>query len=327
MIKTGALTIVAIFSVAAIDSHAQTKWYKFDKKFIENNFPTDSAIGELHAQASHAAASVHPVSCGGNDGELHVGIPGGSILRTNSNGLPVSALSNSSNGDFGVVAEPPPNATTAIRKKINEVSNQEIVFRGYYRVWNEGHDVGQVFPSNPHHVLELHPAWSFEAGTVKGGSPKDVFSMAAYQGYGASKFRPLLESLENDEWLQVAEDDDFVFVQLKKAENFYQLPVTVKEGREVTGGFQFTADVFSSGTHSHLVRSDVAVIVAKDSPIAADLDTEQDTFLLGLFSVNLRKAMSAASGHKGIDNAVFAPNALEFFAFGVPQRRAVTSCN
>jgi hypothetical protein len=326
MIRTRVLTIAVIITFAATGSSAQTKWYKFDKKFIENNFPADSAIGELHAQESHAAGSVHSVSCGGNDGELHVGIPGGSILRTNSSGLPASSLANSSDSDFGIVAEPP-NATTAIRTKINGVANQEIVFHGYYRVWNEGHDVGQVFPSNPHHVLELHPAWSFESGTVNGGSAGNVFSMANYHGYGASKFRPLLESLENDQWLQVAEDHDFVFVQLKRADNFYQLPVTVKESSEVTGGRQFTVDVFSSGTHTRLVRSDLAVIVAEGSPIAADLDTDQDTFLLGLFSVNLRKAMSAAIGHGGIDNAVFAPNALEFFAFGFPRGRAVTACN
>jgi hypothetical protein len=325
MTKTRLLTIVAVISVGTLGSPAQTKWYKFDKKFIENNFPVDSAIGELHAKESHPAGSVHAVSCGGKDGELHVGIPTGSILRANSSGLPVSALANSSDSDFGIVAEPP-NATGAIRNKLAGVQNQEIVFHGYYRVWNEGHDVGQVFPSNPHHVLELHPAWSFESGAVGAGSSAQVFSMTNYHGYGASKFRPLLESLASDQWLQVAEDDDFVFVQLKKADNFYQLPVTVKEGSEISGGRQLLVDVFSSGTHAHLIHSDLAVIVAEGSPIA-DLEPEQDTFLLGLFSINLRKAMSAASGHRGIDHAVFAPNAIEFFAFGFPQGRAVTSCN
>ena len=33
--------------------------------------------------------------------------------------------------------------------------------------------------------------------------------------------------------------------------------------------------------------------------------------------------MVAASGHRGLGNAAFAPEALEFFAFGFPQRRAV----
>lgn len=110
--------------------------------------------------------------------------------------------------------------------------------------------------------------------------------MATYQGYGSSKFRPLLESLSNDEWLRVAEDDDFVFVQIKKAENFYQLPVTVKQSTTVSGGKQFLVDVFSSGTHANLVHSDLPVVVADGSQIAADLQPDEDTFLLGLFSIN-----------------------------------------
>lgn len=36
--------------------------------------------------------------------------------------------------------------------------------------------------------------------------------------------------------------------------------------------------------------------------------------------------MTAATGHQGIEQAVFAPEVLEFFAFGSPRRRAVTSC-
>ena len=151
--------------------------------------------------------------------------------------------------------------------------------------------------------------------------------MPNYHGYGASKFRPLLASISNDQWLRVAEDDDFVYVQIKKADNFYQLPVTVKEGKEVTGGKEFLVDVFSSSSHDHLIYSNLAVIVATGSRIAADLGTGQETFLLGLFSVNLKKTMVAASGHRGLANAVFAPQALEFFAFGFPHRRAVSACH
>lgn len=44
----------------------------------------------------------------------------------------------------------------------------------------------------------------------------------------------------------MAEDDDFVFVQLKKADNFYQLPVTVKEGKDISGGKEFLVDAFSA---------------------------------------------------------------------------------
>ena len=46
-------------------------------------------------------------------------------------------------------------------------------------------------------------------------------------------------------------------------------------------------------------------------------------FLLGIFSVNLRIAVQSAKGHRGEDEAVFAPQALEFFTYGVPLGQAV----
>jgi hypothetical protein len=62
------------------------------------------------------------------------------------------------------------------------------------------------------------------------------------------------------------------------------------------------------------------------SDIAGRLNSGNDIhFLLGIFSVNLRKAENLAEGHQGEDDAVFAPSALEFFAYGVPLGRAVSS--
>jgi len=327
MTKLRFLSIVAAMAICATASPAQTKWYKIDKQFIDRNFPPDSAIGELQASESHPAASVHRVGCGGDDGELHVGIPGRAVLRSNSRGLPVSASAAGPAGDFGIVAEPP-NATRQMRNLLAGVQNQQIVFEGYYRVWNEGHDVGAVHPSNPHHVLELHPAWAFRAGAARSGSPAAVFPMANYQGYGASKFRPVLESVVVERWPKAAEDDDFLYVQLKRAENFYQLPVRVRRRATVSGGSEFVVDVYSSAARTRPpVFPGLAVVVADGSPIAGQLRAGQDTFLLGLFSVNPRKALTAARGRRGMTQAVFAREALEFFAFGVPLRPAVGSCN
>ena len=99
---------------------------------------------------------------------------------------------------------------------------QPIQFGGYFRVWNEGHDVGQQAPSNTHHVLEINPVWGLQSGTLNippRGSR--VFPMPTYAGYGASKFRPLLTGLMQQKWLKVAEDNNgFLFVQLLRADNF-----------------------------------------------------------------------------------------------------------
>ena len=160
--------------------------------------------------------------------------------------------------------------------------------------------------------------------------PASIHSMgsgtAIYRGYGASKFRPLLESLSNEEWLHVYEDDTFVYVELRKAENFYQLPVTVNDRHDVSGGIEATVDVFSDQGHHNQVLSGLHVIANAGSDISGRLNSADNIrFLLGIFSVNLRKAEDLASGHQGHDNAVFAPSALEFFAYGVPLGRAVAS--
>ena len=150
--------------------------------------------------------------------------------------------------------------------------------------------------------------------------------MSGYSGYGASKFRPLLAALPS--WLKVAEDDNFVYVQMTKADNFYQLPVTVKKISPIANGAGVAAlvDVYSDTAHQNLVYQNLDVVTAANSRIATQLQSNGNwqTYLLGFFSVNLRKAVEIASGHSGITNAVAAPGALEFFAFGVPLQKAVS---
>jgi hypothetical protein len=69
--------------------------------------------------------------------------------------------------------------------------------------------------------------------------------------------------------------------------------------------------------------------MAQGSRASRQLQVNTPTFVLGFFSVNLATAMRQAAGHQGIQNAVFAPSALEFFAFGFPTAQAVASsaCN
>jgi hypothetical protein len=85
-------------------------WYKFSKKFISDHYASDSAIGMVGAANWKAAQSVHPVSCSGNDGELHIGIPEAGIQTNGSH--PVSALAESAAEDpkWGMVAELPTQA-------------------------------------------------------------------------------------------------------------------------------------------------------------------------------------------------------------------------
>jgi hypothetical protein len=304
------------------DSTKPIKWYKFNKAFIQQHYAQDgSAIGTLSASEIHPAKTPHPIDCGGDDGELHIGIPEAGLGRT-----PVSTFAKDSDSGFGMVAEPPNvKKGTPFFTQVEGVDGSAGAFYGYFRLWNEGHDVGEIFPSNPHHVLEVHPAWGIQSTGFKYlPRPAVIFPMTGFSGYGASKFVPLFKSVPT--WLRVAEDNSSVYVQLQQADNFYQLPVVVKETRPVAdnNGVAALVDVYSDTAHQNLVYQNLTVIVAANSRIASQLHANWSTYLLGFFSINLEKAMVIATGHEGPSGAVQAPGALEFFAFGVPLQNAVS---
>jgi hypothetical protein len=302
----------------------QTTWYKFSKSFISQHFASDSAFGTLQANKSFPASAPHPVSCGGQDGELHIGVAA-SDITDQSEEAPVSAMADGSDV-FGIVAEPP-NVTSAANKNLQALKGQPITFTGYFRVWNEGHDRGATFPSNPHHVLELHPAWGFESGNAKFANPAVIYPMQQYRGYGASKFGPLLTSIMKDQWLRVYEDNEFLYLQLKKADNFYQLPVLVKNIRLVQAGKEALVDVYSGPPTNRLVFPDLTVVTVEGTDIFNKLSVGQRVYLLGFFSVDVKAALSDANGHTSEATSAFAKSALEFFAFGVPRQSAVPSCS
>lgn len=313
------LSVIALFICGP--THAQTKWYKFDKKFIQSHYGADgSPVGTLKVSAIHPAKNPHTISCGGNDGELHIGIAEAALGST------VSAFAQDTDSGFGIVAEPPNvKSGSPLHSQLEAADGSPAAFYGYFRVWNEGHDVGQIYPSNPHHVLEVHPVWGIRSsGLNYPPRPAVIFPMSKYSGYGASHFRPLLSSVGS--WLRVAEDNNFVYVRMTKADNFYQLPATVKQTQPIANGAGVAAlvDVYSDTAHQNLVYKDLTVITAANTRIAGQLHPDWQTYLLGFFSINLRKAMVIAAGHEGPSNAVAAQGALEFFAFGVPLQPAVS---
>jgi hypothetical protein len=204
------------------------------------------------------------------------------------------------------------------------LSGEGATFTGYFRLWNEGHDSGKIYPSNPHHVLELHPIWKFDGSEQHFSSPTSIRAIQGFQGYGASKFKPMLLSVKQKKWLHVYEDADFVYVELRRADNFYQIPVAVKSVRDVTGAVEATVDVFSDQARENLVLKDLRVIANEGSSIAKRLSHgDKVEFLLGVFSVNLQVAKALAKGHESEETAAAAPSALEFFTYGVPLGHAV----
>jgi hypothetical protein len=244
----------------------------------------------------------------------------------------VSALAESSGEDakWGIVAELP-NANEGGPDELDALKGTELTFSGYYRLWDEGHAHGSAAPSNPHHVLELHPAWAFgtNASHFAFSSPQLVKAMSGYSGYGASKFKPIFKTLDSGDWLNVWQDSNFVYVQLRESPNFHQLPIEVEEVRAITGGEEVLVNVFSDSQFSHLVHENLRVVTATGSPIDDELSSASrgsHMFLLGFFSVNLQKAVQLSQDAHSEAEAVSAPDALEFFAFGRATQIAVSSC-
>lgn len=306
-------------------ANAQTlTWYKFSKSYIQQNYSSDSAIGKLKAAKfspgpTHFPKPATGEGCGGTDFEIHLGVQDKDM--TKPNGVSAATGPMSSVANWGVVAEPA-NVVSSARNDYDAFATKPISFTGYYRVWNEGHDHGSTAPSNPNHVLELHPAWQYTSGSKSKSMLSSVRPPKMYAGYGASHFRPLLTSIDSKHWLKAYQDSNFVYVQLMKADNFYQLPVKVTDIQDVSGGKVALVDVFSDANHTNQIYQSLKVIVAAGSPYATKLAVGQKTFILGIFSVNLRRAIDLSAGAKKSSPASV-KDALEFFAFGRPLNPAV----
>lgn len=324
------LGLLILFTHTAFAVTGTVTWYKFSKKFIGDHYSNDSAIGMVSAVNWKAAQSVHSVSCGGNDGELHIGLPEDGIQIDGSH--PVSSVAEGDGTDpkWGMVAELP-NASEDGPDELSGLNGTQVTFSGYFRLWDEGHAHGTAAPSNPHHVLELHPAWAFGSDSTNFAfnSPELVKSIPGYSGYGASKFKPIFATLDSGDWLNVWQDADFVYLQLRESSNFHQLPTQINQVRSISGGHELLVNVYSDKNFSHLVHENLRVVTATGSPIDDDLANASEgdqMFLLGFFSVNLQKAFQLSQNAHSQAEAVAAPDALEFFVFGRATQSAVGSC-
>jgi hypothetical protein len=310
-------------------ANQELTWYPFDRDFINAKY-SSSAIGELSFRVSHPAGTVHSSSCGGNDAELHIGMTLPEI-NLPSGQMPLSDSPGGDDDDWGVVAELPNTKSGNGKSQLAKLAGQPVKFFGYFRVWDEGHAKGHVFPSNPHHVFEVHPAWGFSGTAVNrtavSFSRKDlVRPMDSYQGYGATKFKPLFKSLANEQWPKAFRSGGRLHLGLLKFSNFFQLPAKIKSITSVSGGHEVKVDVFSDSAMTNKVYTDLTTITVTGTSIDGALSVGQKAFLLGFFSVNLKKALDASEGATSNASAVAVPEAVEFFVFGRAINPAVTSC-
>jgi len=75
-----------------------------------------------------------------------------------------------------------------------------------------------------------------------------------------------------------------------------------------------------------VIYSGLKLITATGSPIDSDLSVGDEKSLLGIFSVNLKKAIGAAGDADSKENAHAVREAVEFFVYGVSQKGPVNKC-
>lgn len=319
------LSVLALFLCASICVGQNVKFYRFDKTFISNNY-SDSAIGSLTVNQFHRAANVHTTSCGGKDAELHIGFRLPEVGLPASQ-MPLSAPPSGTDPNWGVVAELPNASAGNGPSLLTQLAGMSVTFHGYFRVWDEGHGTGDSPPSNPHHVLEVHPAWGFDGGSVHFMQQDLVRTMPGYVGYGRAKYQPMLQQISNGTWPRAFQNGTTLRLGLAKHSNFYQMPVKVRSISNVNGGHSVTVDVFSSATAANPIYRGLTAITVSGSAVNTSLTVNQRVVLLGFFSVNLKKAMDASTGANSQNSAVPVKDAVEFFVFGTTTGAGVGTCS
>jgi hypothetical protein len=318
------LSVVALFLSAGLCVGQSVTYYRFDKTFISNNY-SDSAIGNLTVTGFHPAANVHGTSCGGDDGELHIGFRLPEVNLPIAQ-MPLTAPPSGTDVNWGAVAELPNASEGNGPSLLAQLAGMSVTFHGYFRVWDEGHGVGQVFVSNPHHIFEVHPAWGFDGGSVHFMQKDLIKTMSGYRGYGRAKYVPMFQAFSNGTWPRAYQNGQRLYLGLVKNANFYQIPVKVKSIVDINGGHSVTLDVYSSATSANPVYRGLTATTVSGSSVDTDLTLNQRVILLGFFSVNLKKAMEESAAAHTKPHAVSVKDAIEFFVFGTTSGAGVGTC-
>jgi hypothetical protein len=117
--------------------------------------------------------------------------------------------------------------------------------------------------------------------------------------------------------LKAYQQDDFLFVQLQDASNFFQLPVEITGTEPISGGTALTLDVYSSNKYKRLVYEGLRGITVDGAVLGADLAVGDRITLLGFFSVNLKTALDAIPATATSPGLAWSvKDALEFVVFG-----------
>lgn len=304
-------------------------WFRFDQDFVTRHFSNDLAFSSVTFSGEWRASLPHRSSCGGKDGEIHVGAYEPEIEFA-QNERPFSRVVGHQTVAWGIVAEPA-NATSDDSAILEDLEGTRATFTGYMRVWNEGHFDDEKKPkvggsSNPNHVVELHPAWHMAADdeAAEDYAFQPTAPMTGFAGYGLSKAAPMLTAIASGGWPRAHVTGGQLHVFLSHESNFYQIPVRITSVQASNDGYQMRADVCSNLTcNGQPVLRNLRLIARADSfegkPVAQGNVAE----FVGIFSVHLGRARQLAGAASSEANAVAVTDAIEFFVFSRAGKRAV----
>ena len=307
-------------------------WFAFDPDFIRARYRSpDLAFGSFTVSDEWKISSIHGENCSGEDAEVHVGVYEDRLGLTDAE-MPFSSPVLDERIAWGTVIEPP-NVSPGEHKQLKELQNTPATFDGYLRVWNEEHhshekDRNPEGSSNPNHVLELHPSWRMM--TPKGVTRTySLTAMEDYHGYGLTKLVPLFKGFAAKKWPSMYQDADALYIHLPRGDpfrsNFFQVPVLIRSVTAKDDGILMDADVCDkvdcSGT-TFLYKA-LRLVTVPSTEEGAPYFVGEKAELLGIFSVNLRRALDLAPTSETEAGRVVRTEALEFFVYGRAKKVAV----
>jgi len=245
--------------------------------FIEAN--KNRATMDISLEVDHVLKNVHPISKGGDDGDIHMS------GRSADIGLPlVVEIMNAGSSD----------ESTVLADAHNADGGKTVPVSGAWRIWFEhpggdqiqGEDVPVPANTNPDHVFEIHPVTAF-AGDPAGQS---FVGIPGYTAYTAERAFGQYESLE----ATISSDDTSTTISASKVGfNYAEFTIELAAAptpSDDTGGFLVLANVMEDSEET--AAENIRMVFAPGTPPAktvASLSAGARLHVPGIPRVNLER--------------------------------------
>lgn len=245
--------------------------------FIEAN--KNRATMDITLEVDHVLKNVHPISKGGDDGDIHMS------GRSTDIGLPlVVEIMNAGSDD----------ESTVLADAHNADGGKTVPVSGAWRIWFEhpggeqtqGEDVPVPANTNPDHVFEIHPVTAFAGDSAA----QSFVPIPGYTAYTADRAFSQYEKLE----ATITSDDTSTTISASKVGfNYAEFTIELAAAptpSDDTGGFLVLANVMEDSEET--IAENIRMVFAPGTPPAktvANLSAGARLHVLGIPRVNLER--------------------------------------